>query len=200
LKLFKANKKEFNVGPFIKGVNFPLERFLLILLVLWLPLRELLFVGLSQLDQFGGLVAPVLVLITFLVLIARNGLKVKYGIVEVIFGIFLISSVISSLLSVTVYGQVWPVLKDLAVFFELFVLYLIGKNISREDFSTVVRIGITEAQLISIYGIWQFIVKVPVNPLWVVPGESLRARAFATFDSPNSLLPICLPGSGFRFG
>lgn len=191
MKLFDFNGNILKLGPTKFSFNANLERILLLVLVIWLPLKDWPIVS-GVIGGLGGIIAPVLVLCLLIVIMFGRGFIIEIGKIEKAFLVFLALTVISSILSVLIYGFWLPVIKDGAVIFELFFLYLLGKNLKKDDFKLALKIGVLEATAIATSGIWQFITKAPISPLWVIPGEALRTRAFAIFNTPNALASYLL--------
>lgn len=191
MKLVKIDKNSVSLVPFTKkvpNVFIPV----LSLLILWLPLKEVVTAGFPNIVNFSGFIAPALVMISLIAMWAETGIKIELKGIEKAFLLFLFLTTISSLLSILVYGEVAAVIKDTFVVYELFALYILGKNLKKENFLFLITVGVSVAVIIALYGIWQFYSKVPMPELWVVPGEILRTRAFATFGSPNAFATYLL--------
>ncbi|BCJ87755.1 O-antigen ligase family protein [Effusibacillus dendaii] len=69
--------------------------------------------------------------------------------------------------------------------YMLFVFVLPFVVRERETALQLVRFSLYAGLLISLHGIYQYIVKTPIPPNWIDAGESLRTRAFSLFGSPN---------------
>jgi len=90
-------------------------------------------------------------------------------------------------------------LDGLRVYVEYLLWFFVGANLvqSRRQVHNIVWVLLLVAFLVSLYGNYQFYVKVPIPPQWVDRAEpDLRTRVFSVVESPNvlgSFLVLTIP-------
>lgn len=103
----------------------------------------------------------------------------------ILFLIFLIISLLNSSIPLK-YG-----IDGIRSYLEMFLFFIIVINFidRKEDVKRFIDIYLIPASVISLYAIYQFIVKVPIPPSWVDKDleSSITTRAFSIFTSPNAL-------------
>jgi len=76
-------------------------------------------------------------------------------------------------------------------YLEMFLFFIVVVNFisNKEDIRKIIDISLVSVTLVSIYAIYQFIVKVPIPPSWVDKDleMGIATRAFSIFTSPNAL-------------
>ncbi|GIM45594.1 hypothetical protein DNHGIG_11430 [Collibacillus ludicampi] len=72
-----------------------------------------------------------------------------------------------------------------AVYWYAFYVFVLPYFIDEKFAKTLVRWSLVAALLISLHGIYQFIVKAPIPSNWVDAGETVRTRVYSVFGSPN---------------
>jgi len=101
--------------------------------------------------------------------------------------LYLIVIVFSTLTSIYVRGS----LRDLALHLGgISFLFVMVNNINnKKDFNKVVTFLIASATIVALYGLYQFVVGVEVDPAWVDVENSpnIRTRVYSVFYNPNIL-------------
>jgi putative inorganic carbon (HCO3(-)) transporter len=72
-----------------------------------------------------------------------------------------------------------------AVYWYMLYVFVLPYLIDEKFAKTLVRASLVAAWLISLHGIYQYIVKAPIPSNWVDAGETVRTRVFSVFGSPN---------------
>lgn len=72
-----------------------------------------------------------------------------------------------------------------AVYWYSFFAFVLPFVVDEALAKRLIRVSLYAALLISLHGIYQFIVKTPIPSGWVDAGEQVRTRVFSVFGSPN---------------
>ncbi len=91
--------------------------------------------------------------------------------------------------------------EGLRVYVEYILWYFVGANLvrSRAHLHNIIWVLLLVAFLVSLYGNYQYYIKVPIPPQWVDHAEAaLRTRVFSVVQSPNvlgSFLVLTIPAA-----
>ncbi len=188
--LYKKAEIVFGGSIFFRALVFLLDK-------LHLLTGGFLFIALvvpyKYWDNWYSTIAMItLFVLYFLRTIVEGRTNFKTGVFNIFLVLFMICVLLAEIFSIMPAASLRFLVFYLTCF--LMVIVLIAVIRSKEELMQVINIALAGLTIAGIYGVYQYIIKVPVNPAWIDTkiNQGNLTRVFSFFNNPNDFAEVIL--------